>query len=139
MLLKDLAIQLNGMVQEGFSLDVLPLADSGGQEITVLQITVEGFDELPIFLSATDEQLLCVTNLFEAEEVLPEMVNELNAMLLRLSVNVPLSSFGMIDNTYILFGAMPVSTPVEHVAHELVVQAENALECLEALEEFLAE
>lgn len=138
MLLKDLAIQLNGMVQEGFSLDVLPLADGDDQEISVLQVTVEGFDELPIFISATDEQLLCVTNLFETSEVLPEMVAELNAMLLRLSVNVPLSSFGMIDDTYILFGAMPVSTPVEHIAHEVLVQAENALECLEALEEFLA-
>lgn len=139
MLLKDLAIQLNGMVQEGFSLDVLPLADSADKAISVLQITVEGFDELPIFISATDEQLLCVTNLFEVAEVLPNMTDELNAMLLRLSVNVPLSSFGMIDDTYILFGAMPVSTPVEHIAHEVVVQAENALECLEALEEFLAE
>lgn len=139
MLLKDLAIRLNGMVQEGFSLDVLPLAEGAGKEISVLQVTVEGFDELPIFISATDEQLLCVTNLFEAGEVRPNMTDELNAMLLRLSVNVPLSSFGMIDNTYILFGAMPVSTPVEHIAHEVVVQAENALECLEALEDFLAE
>lgn len=138
MSLKDLAIKLNGMVQEGFSLDVLPLTQGEERGISVLQVTVEGFDELPIFISATDEQLLCVTNLFGASEVVPDMVNELNAMLLRLSVNVPLSSFGMIDDTYILFGAMPVSTPVEHVAHEVVVQAENALECLEALEEFLS-
>jgi uncharacterized protein YjfI (DUF2170 family) len=139
MLLKDLAIELNGMVQEGFTLDVLPLTGSDDEGISVLQITVEGFDELPIFLSATDEQLLCVTNLFESSEVKPDLVNELNSTLLRLSVNVPLSSFGMIDNVYILFGAMPITTPMADIAHEVVVQAENALECLEALEDFFTE
>jgi len=137
MYLKDLAIKLNAMAYDGFILDVLPLSDQSEGKISVLQVTIEGFDELPIFVSATDEQLLCVTNLFRLEEVKPDLVNELNTTLLQLSVNVPLSSFGIVDDTYILFGAMGIETPIEHIAHELVVQAENGLESLEALEDFL--
>ncbi|MET1254455.1 DUF2170 family protein [Aliikangiella maris] len=137
MSLKDLATQLSGLVQDGFALDVLPIQKGESGEISVLQVTVEGFDELPIFVTATDEQILCVTNLFTKSEIKAELENELNAMLLRLTVNVPLSSFGMIDEQYILFGAMGVNTIVENIAHELVTQAENSLEALDALEEFL--
>ncbi|WP_444997047.1 YjfI family protein [Aliikangiella sp. IMCC44359] len=137
MSLKELAIQLNGFVQDGFTLDVLPIQKNDKGDLGVLQVTVEGFDELPIFVTATDEQILCVTNLFTNQEVSPELVNELNAMLLKLTVNVPLSSFGMIDDQYVLFGAMSVNTLVDNIAHELVTQAENSLEALEALEEFL--
>ena len=137
MLLKDLAIGLNTLSHKGFVFDVMPLSDDSKGKISVLQVTVEGFDELPIFVSATDEQLLCITNLFHKDEIKAELVNDLNTMLLQLSVNVPLSAFGIVDDTYILFGAMSISTPVDHIAEELVVQAENALESLDALEEFL--
>jgi len=137
MSLKDLAIQLNGLVKDGFELDILPIQENGEGDITVLQVTVEGFDELPIFVTATDEQILCVTNLFTKDEVKADQINELNEMMLRLTVNVPLSSFGLIDDQYVLFGAMGVNTMVENVAHELVTQAENSLEALEALEQYL--
>ncbi len=137
MSLKELAIKLNGFVQDGFALDVLPMQENGEGEITVLQVTVEGFDELPVYVTATDEQILCVTNLFTKSEVKPDLVNELNSTLLQLTVNVPLSSFGVIDEQYVLFGAMSVGTLVENIAHELVTQAENSLEALEALEQFL--
>ncbi|MGX5175365.1 DUF2170 family protein [Aliikangiella sp. IMCC44653] len=137
MSLKELAIKLNGFVQDGFALDVLPMQENGDGEITVLQIIVEGFDELPVYVTATEEQILCVTNLFTIDEVKPNLVDELNSTLLQLTVNVPLSSFGVIDNQYVLFGAMSVSTLQENIAHELVTQAENSLEALEALEQFL--
>ncbi|TQV88519.1 DUF2170 family protein [Aliikangiella coralliicola] len=137
MSLKELAIQLSGYIQDGYSLDVLPIQENGNGEISVLQITVEGFDELPIFVTSTDEQILCVTNLFQKEEVKQELLDDLNDTLLQLSVNVPLSSLGKIDGQYVLFGAMSVNTLLDNIAHELVVQSENALEALEALEEFL--
>jgi uncharacterized protein len=137
MSLKELAIKLNGFVQDGFALDVLPMQENGDGEITVLQIIVEGFDELPVYVTATEEQILCVTNLFTKDEVKADLIDELNSTLLQLTVNVPLSSFGVIDEQYVLFGAMSVSTLQENIAHELVTQAENSLEALEALEQFL--
>jgi len=137
MQLKDLAIQLSGYIQDGFKLDVLPIQENGNGEISVLQIIVEGFDELPIFVTATDEQILCVTNLFTQDEIKPELTQELHHTMLRLSINIPLSSLGLIDDQYVLFGAMSTKTLLENVAHELVTQSENAFESLEALEEFL--
>ena len=135
--LKELAIQLSGYVQDGFKLDVLPIQENGDGEITVLQVIVEGFDELPIFVTATDEQILCVTNLFTQDEVKTELVDELHQTMLRLSINIPLSSLGLIEDQYVLFGAMSINTLLDNIAHELVTQSENAFESLEALEEFL--
>lgn len=135
--LKELAIQLSGYVQDGFKLDVLPIQDNGDGEITVLQVIVEGFDELPIYVTATEEQILCVTNLFTQDEVKSDLVDELHQTMLRLSINIPLSSLGLIEDQYVLFGAMSINTLLDNVAHELVTQSENAFESLEALEEFL--
>ncbi|TQV76493.1 DUF2170 family protein [Aliikangiella marina] len=137
MQLKDLAIQLSGYIQDGFKLDVLPIQENGDGEISVLQVIVEGFDELPIFVTATDEQILCVTNLFVQDEVKPELLQELHQTMLRLSINIPLSSLGLIDDQFVLFGAMSTNTVLDNIAHELVTQSENALDSLEALEDFL--
>ncbi len=134
MSLKDLAIQLSQHVQEGFSFDVLPIQDNGEGDINVLQIIVNGYDELPIYITQTDEQILCITHLFKKDEVKPELVTELNETLLKLSVNIPLSSLGLIDDQYTLFGAMSINSLLSNIAHELVTQSENALDALEALE-----
>ena len=58
-------------------------------------------------------------------------------MLLRLSPAVPLSSIGLQGDTYILFGAMAKETLFENIAHELEVQAENTIDVLEVVEDFL--
>ena len=137
MILKDLAIALNGKVQDGYTIDVLPILQGNEGNISVLQVIVEGFDELPIYVTATEEQILSVTNLFSKTEIKPELVTELNEVLLKLSVNIPLSSLGLIDDEYVMFGAISVQSSNEAIAHEMVTQSENALEALRALEEFL--
>ncbi|NVJ59068.1 MAG: DUF2170 family protein [Gammaproteobacteria bacterium] len=137
MILKDLAIALNGKVQDGYIIDVLPILEGRQGDISVLQVVVEGFDELPIYVTATEEQILCVTNLFSKSEISSELLTELNEILLKLSVNIPLSSIGLIDNEYVMFGAISVQSSNDAIAHELVTQSENALEALRALEEFL--
>jgi uncharacterized protein YjfI (DUF2170 family) len=50
---------------------------------------------------------------------------------------VPLSSVGLQDNNYILFGAMSVNTTIENIAHELEVQAENTIDVLETISPLL--
>jgi len=135
--LNNLAISLDSLFFQGFLFGVMPVFGDTEGEVSVLQINVDGFDELPITVTASDEQLLCISKLFHKDEIKPDLVNELNKMMLQLSVNIPLSSFGMIDDTYILFGAMGIATPVDEIAKELVIQAENSLECLESFSEFL--
>jgi uncharacterized protein YjfI (DUF2170 family) len=38
---------------------------------------------------------------------------------------------------YILFGSMALNTVFDNIAHELEVQADNTLEALDALKDFL--
>ncbi len=130
--LDDLAFRLNDYSgEEGTTFDALVT------ENDVLEVVCSNNDEFPILVTMTDAQILSVTPLFGIGEVLPEKLDELNARLLRLSPAVPLSAIGLQGDTYILFGAMALSTRFEVVAHELEVQAENTIDVLEAVEDLL--
>ena len=132
--LDDLAFQLNERPasSEGTTFDAVVTPDG------IVEVVCSNNDEFPIHLTRTDTQLLSVTPLFSAGEVAAGKVDELNATLLRLSPAIPLSSIGLQGDTYILFGAMALSTCFEVIAHELEVQAENAIDVLEAIESLLA-
>ena len=133
MALEDLAFRLNNHEdEEGTTFDALVTEDG------ILEVVCSNNDEFPIHITETDTQLLSVTPLFSAAEVASGKVDELNAAFLRLSPAVPLSAIGLQGDTYILFGAMALSTRFEVIAHELEVQAENAIDVLEAVEHLLA-
>ena len=117
--------------EEGTSCDAV-ITDNG-----VIEVTCSNNEEFPIHIAMTDTQLLSVTPLFNISEVHEGKVDELNSMLLQLSPAVPLSSIGLQDGNYILFGAMALNTMFENIVHELEVQAENTLDVLEAIEPLL--
>ena len=133
MTLDDLAFRLNDHSgEEGTTFDALVT------ERDILEVVCSNNDEFPIHITTTETQLLSVTPLFTIAEVQPDKIDELNRTLLQLSPAVPLSSLGLQGDTYILFGAMALSTRFEVVAHELEVQAENTIDVLEAIEHLLA-
>lgn len=133
MTLDELAFRLNDFNgEEGTTFDALVT------EQDILEVTCSNNDEFPIHVTRTDTQILAVTPLFNTSEVQPDKLDELNAIFLRLSPAVPLSSIGLQGDTYILFGAMALSTRFEVIAHELEVQAENTIEVLETVEHLLA-
>ena len=130
--LEELAHSLNSATtEEGTSFDAV-ITDNG-----VIEVTCSNNDEFPIHIAMTDTQLLSVTPLFNISEVKEGKIDELNSMLLQLSPAVPLSSIGLQDGNYILFGAMALNTMFENIVHELEVQAENTLDVLEAIEPLL--
>ena len=132
MTLDDLAFQLNEHAgEEGTTFDAVVTDD-------ILQVVCSNNDEFPIHITRTETQLLSVTPLFTVAEVQADRVAELNTTFLRLSPAVPLSSIGLQGDTYILFGAMALTTRLEVIAHELEVQAENTIDVLEAVEHLLA-
>ena len=132
MTLDDLAFRLNDYVDaEGTAFDALVTDDD------ILEVVCSNNDEFPIHLTMTETQILSVTALFSVSEVKADKRDELNATFLRLSPAIPLSSIGLQGDTYILFGAMALSTRFEVVAHELEVQAENTIDVLEAVEHLL--
>ena len=132
MTLDDLAFRLNDYSgEEGTTFDAIVT------ENDILEVVCSNNDEFPIHVTMTETQILSVTPLFGSGEVLPGKQDELNAAFLRLSPAVPLSAIGLQGETYILFGAMALSTRFEVVAHELEVQAENTIDVLEAVEHLL--
>ena len=133
MTLDDLAFHLNEHAgAEGTTFDAVVT------ENDILEVVCSNNDEFPIHITRTETQLLSVTPLFSIAEVQSGKVDELNATFLRLSPAVPLSSIGLQGQTYILFGAMALSTRFDVIAHEIEVQAENTIEVLEAVEHLLA-
>ena len=133
MTLDDLAFRLNSHVaDEGTTFDAVVT------DRDILEVVCSNNDEFPIHVTRTGTQILAVTPLFTTSEVLPDKLDELNLAFLRLSPAVPLSSLGLQEDTYILFGAMGLQTRFEVIAHELEVQAENTIDVLEAVEHLLA-
>jgi len=135
--LNELSIKLATFEVEGVSFESFLIASEDAQE--VLQVIVDGNDELPIFVTQTDEQLLCISYLFSESEVKAELKNELNEALLRLNVPIPLSAFAKIDDKYAIFGALSVSSSFDDITHELVTLADNAIDSLDAVTAYLNE
>ena len=63
-------------------------------ETDVLQLNVSfRDDELPVYLTVTDQQILCIVYLWKDAEIKPESRNELMESMLELNIPMPLSSF----------------------------------------------
>ena len=131
--LQELAIKLSDAQWEGRTFNCLPMP--GAQE--VLQITLSDQDEIPLYVTITETQMLCIAYLFKQDEIKEAMVDELNEQCLQLNIPMPLSAFAKIDNQYTLFGALSTRSTFEDVQKELLTLGENAVDALEALEDYL--
>ncbi len=99
----------------------------------MVEVICSNNDEFPIKIVETDTQLITVSHLFSVDEVASGAVNELNGILLSLNPAIPLSSVGLQNNQYILFGAMALETTFDNLMHELAVQADNVIDLLDAV------
>lgn len=131
--MQDLARKLENITFEGHSFDCLPIEG----EKQVLQVLVSGLDELPIFLTFTPNQIICLSYLFRTDEVNDTKTHEMNRAMLELNPIVPLSSFGLVEGYYVLFGALAVTSETDDICKELVTLASNACDVLQVLEEYL--
>ncbi|MDK1288417.1 YjfI family protein [Pseudoalteromonas umbrosa] len=134
--LNELSIKLSQYETEGASFESF-FINNVGQE--VLQVIVDGNDELPIFVTRTEEQILCICYLFTEHEISVEKQADLNASLLRLNVPMPLSAFAKIDDKYAIFGALSTNSTLEQLGHEIVTLSANAIDALEAISDYLTE
>jgi len=105
--------------------------------VPVVQVSIEGREELPIYVTCSDSQILCLCYLWKDSEVLAERRTELLETLLDLNPSVPLSSFGRIGDRYVLFGALALNARAADIAEDIAALSDNALDALEALSEFL--
>lgn len=103
----------------------------------VLQITVQDYEELPAFVSITDSQIMCITNLFLDEEVNPEARSLMLEEMLELNIPMPLSSFAKLDDRFVILGSMSINSSIEDICHEIIALTENAVEAIDALQDYL--
>ncbi|WP_448247056.1 YjfI family protein [Thalassotalea agariperforans] len=106
-------------------------------EVDVLQISIIGREELPIFLSVTDDQILCITYLWGKDEVKPECFAAMHESMLEMNIPMPLSSFSKIGDKYVIFGALAISSSFDDIEHELTVLNNNAIEVIDDMSEYL--
>ena len=134
--LKTLANQLAESGRDAtsdFSFAVSPIPG----DVEVLQIVVEDREELPIFVSVSDEQILCIAYLFKDDEVKEGMLDDMNHAMLAANISIPLSAFAKIDAQYVIYGALSVHSQLEDIVHELDVLACNTIEAIEAMRTYL--
>ena len=131
--LTELAIRLSDSQWEGQSFSCSVISD----EQEVLQVILSDSEEIPIYVTITDTQILCIAYLFKKAEVKEGMLDTLNEQCLQLNIPMPLSAFATVDDQYTLFGALSTESIFENIQREIVTLGENAVEALEALEEYL--
>jgi len=103
----------------------------------VIQVLVNGQEELPIFVTASDDQILCICYLWSEDEVKSERKQEMLEAMLDMNMPMPLSSFGRIDDKYAIFGAMSTRSTPEDMAVELAMLNDNAIDAIDALLPYL--
>jgi len=132
--MQDLAIRFTEITSyDGCTFDVQLIPG----EVEVLQVVVGEFSELPVYVSVTDSQLLCIVYLWTEEEVNPDTRAEMLETMLEVNIPMPLSSFSKIGEHYAVFGAMSLNSSFDEIVHEVVVLAENAVDGITAMEGFL--
>ena len=129
-----LAIRFSELTSlDGFTFDVQLIPG----EMEILQVVAGEFSELPVYVSVTDSQLLCICYLWSEEEIKQDKRTEMLETMLEMNIPMPLSAFSKIGEQYAVFGAMSINSSFEDVVHEVVVLTENAIEALTAMEDFL--
>lgn len=131
--IQELTCTLGEQTFEGYSFNCLPIKG----EHEVLQVLVSEWEDMPIYVTVTDTQILCISYLCRKDEIQPDKLADLNELLLELNVSVPLSSFSIVDDYYVIFGALATTSSDADICKELVTLAPNAYDALEAIEAYL--
>lgn len=119
----------------GVSSNLLPPADADG--VPVMRISIEGLEELPVFVTGSPSQVLCICYLWTEDEIRPERRSEMLEAMMDLNMAIPLSNFGRIGAHYVLFGSLAHDASAESIATDVAMVADNALEALDVFTEFL--
>ena len=119
--------------EQGILFEVNPIPG----DIEVLQVLVEDREELPVYVSVSEEQILCIVYLFKDAEVKADMVADMNSSMLTASISIPLSSFARVEDQYVIYGALSVNSSDEDIAHEIEVLSSNSIEAIEVMSDYL--
>jgi uncharacterized protein YjfI (DUF2170 family) len=106
-------------------------------EVEVVQVVFKDREELPIYLTQSESQMIGICYLWHEDEVVPEKRTEMLELMLDMNIPIPLSSFGRIGPRYTIFGALSLDSSADSIAKELTVLSDNAIDAIEAMNEYL--
>jgi len=124
-------LQKNDNITYPFDIQPIP------GDVDILKITLEDIEELPVYVSASDDQILCISYLFKEDEISNDIDHSLHDIMLKMNIPMPLSSFSKIGEQYVIFGALSINSSIEDIAHEIEILSENTLEAIETLQDYL--
>ena len=119
----------------GVSSNLLPPSESDG--VPVMRISIEGLEELPVFVTGSSSQVLCICYLWTEDEIKPERRAEMMEAMMDLNIAIPLSNFGRIGGRYVIFGSLAHDASAQSIATDVAMVADNAFEALDVFSEFL--
>ena len=125
--------QLNDHAETGFSFDCTPI----NGDIDVLQVEVVGREEIPIFISISDNQILCIAYLWGEDEIKTELKANMIEAMLEMNIPMPLSSFAKIEDKYVVFGALSINSTLDDIELEIVTLSDNSLEVIAEMDSYL--
>lgn len=117
----------------GLQFDCYPI----NGEVEVLQVNIVGREEIPVFVSVTENQVLCISYLWGEDEVNQDRRLAMFETMLELNIPMPLSSFAKIDDKYVIYGALSVQSDMQEIEQELSVLSDNCLEVIDEMVEYL--
>lgn len=131
---QDLAIRFSEVASyEGFTFDCQLIPG----DTEVIQIVVSDYEEIPVYISITETQILCISYLFSDAEVVQQSRQEMLELMLEINIPMPLSSFSKISDQYVIFGSLKADSNFDDVMHEVITLAENSVEAITVLSDYL--
>jgi len=125
--------QLDAQTATGFNFDCTPI----NGEIDVLQVEIIGREEIPIFISISDNQILCIAYLWGENEIKSELKGNMMEAMLEMNIPMPLSAFAKVEDKYVVFGALSVNSSLDDIELEIVTLSDNSLEVIDEMDSYL--
>jgi Uncharacterized protein conserved in bacteria len=98
-------------------------------------------EKVPVYIHKDDEQIRVVSELWPVSYIKPELRELVWVDLLKLSLIMPLSSFGIDssseENTVVLFGSLSSESSLNNLAEEVLELISNAKEAIKIGVDFL--
>lgn len=134
MTLSDYAIRLAQLrTTEGYTFECQHIAG----DPDVLHIELQGTDSVPIFMTQTDSQILCIVYLWTEDDVIPATREAMLEMMLDTSIAIPLSAYARTDTHYVLYGSLSVASSFDRVVEEIITLNNNTFDVLTAMDDFI--
>ena len=103
----------------------------------VLEMRIVDREDFPIYTTVGDQQILMILPLLNVSEVPDASRASINEAMLEMNTMLPLSDFAIVNEQYVLFGALSVKSAVSEIVEEAVTLAGNVESALDLLDSLL--